>query len=83
MKTKEQVEEWVTNSVQNFETAFEKGSYGQAAMAAERIYTVLNFIGMKQELEQIMDELGWERIKKAFSEARVNVKQGTDYQKAV
>ena len=52
-------------------------------MAAEQIYTVLRFISMEQEAEQIMDKLGWDRIEKAFAEARINVKRGSDYKKAV
>ena len=52
-------------------------------MAAEQIYTVLNFIEMKQEAELIMERIGWGRIEKAFSEARVNVERGSDKKKAV
>lgn len=83
MKTPEELEEWVAKRAQNFEEAFSTGKLGQAAMAAEQIYTVLRFISMEQEAEQIMDKLGWDRIEKAFAEARVNVKRGSDYKKAV
>lgn len=83
MKTPEELEDWAVNCAQSFEATFVAGKYGQAAMAAEQIYTVLNFIEMKQEAEQIMDKLGWDRIEKAFAEARVNVKRGSDYKKAV
>jgi hypothetical protein len=69
--------------VRAFETAFADGKYGQAAMAAEQIYTVLNFIEMKQEAELIMERIGWGRIEKVFSEARVNVERGSDKKKAV
>lgn len=83
MKTPEELEEWVAKRAQNFKEAFSTGKFGQAAMAAEQIYTVLRFISMEQEAEQIMDKLGWDRIEKAFAEVRVNVKRGSDYKKAV
>lgn len=83
MKTPKELEDWAANCEQSFETAFVAGKYGQAAMAAERIYTVLNFIEMKQEAELIMERIGWGRIEKAFSEARVNVERGPDKKKAV
>lgn len=83
MKTQEELEEWVAERAQSFEEDFSVGKFGQAAMTAEQIYTVLRFISMEQEAEQIMDKLGWDRIEKAFAEARVNVKRGSDYKKAV
>lgn len=83
MKTPEELEDWAVERVRAFETAFADGKYGQAAMAAEQIYTVLNFIEMKQEAELIMERIGWGRIEKAFSEARVNVERGSDKKKAV
>jgi hypothetical protein len=52
-------------------------------MTAEQIYTSLNFIGMKQEAELIMEQIGWDRVRKAFSEARINVERGPDHKKAV
>lgn len=83
MKTPEELEDWAVERVRAFETAFADGKYGQAAMAAEQIYTVLNFIEMKQEAELIMERIGWGRIEKVFSEARVNVERGSDKKKAV
>lgn len=83
MKTPEELENWAANCAQSFETAFVAEKYGQAAMAAEQIYTVLNFIDMKQEAELIMERIGWDRIEKAFSEARINVERGPDHKKAV
>lgn len=83
MKTPEELEDWAANCAQSFETAFVAGKYGQAAMAAEQIYTSLNFIGMKQEAELIMEQIGWDRVRKAFSEARINVERGPDHKKAV
>ena len=83
MKTPEELEDWAVERVWAFETAFVDGKYGQAVMAAEQIYTVLNFIEMKQEAELIMERIGWGRIEKAFSEARVNVERGPDKKKAV
>lgn len=83
MKTPEELEDWAVERVRAFETAFVDGKYGQAAMAAEQIYTSLNFIGMKQEAELIMEQIGWDRVRKAFSEARINVERGPDHKKAV
>ena len=83
MKTPEELEDWVTERVRAFETGFSAEKYGQAAMAAEQIYTVLDFAGMKQEAELIMERIGWDRIRKAFSEARINVERGPDRKKAV
>lgn len=83
MKTPEELEEWVAEHAQSFEEAFSAEKFGQAAMAVEQIYTVLCFIGMEQEAEQIMTKIGWEKVKKAFTEARVNVKRGSDHKKAV
>lgn len=83
MKTPEELEDWAVERVRAFETAFVDGKYGQAVMAAEQIYTVLNFIEMKQEAELIMERIGWGRIEKVFSEARVNVERGSDKKKAV
>lgn len=83
MKTPEELEDWAVERVRAFETAFADGKYGQATMAAEQIYTVLNFIEMKQEAELIMERIGWGRIEKVFSEARVNVERGSDKKKAV
>ena len=83
MKTPEEMEDWAANCAQSFEAAFVAGKYGQAALSAEQIYTVLNFIEMKQEAELIMERIGWGRIEKAFSEARVNVERGPEKKKAV
>ena len=83
MKTPEELEDWAVERVRAFETAFVDGKYGQAALSAEQIYTVLNFIEMKQEAELIMERIGWGRIEKAFSEARVNVERGSDKKKTV
>ncbi len=83
MKTQEELEEWVAERVQSFEEDFSVGKFGQAAMTAEQIYTVLRFISMEQEAEQTMDKLGWNRIEKAFAEARMNVGRGPDLKKAV
>lgn len=83
MKTPEELEEWVAERAQSFEEAFSVGKFGRAAMAAEQIYTVLRFISMEQEAEQIMDKLGWDRIEKAYAEARTNVRRGSDRKKAV
>ncbi len=83
MKTPEELEDWVAERAQSFEEAFLAGKFGRAAMDAEQIYTVLRFISMEQEAEQIMDKLGWDRIEKAFAEARTNVGRGPDYKKAV
>ena len=70
MKTPEELEDWAANCARSFETTFVAGKYGQAAMTAEQIYTSLNFIGM-------------DRVRKAFSEARINVERGPDHKKAV
>lgn len=83
MKTPEELEDWVAERAQSFEETFSTEKFGQAAMAAEQIYTVLRFISMEQEAEQIMDKLGWDRIEKAFAEARTNVGRGPDHKKAV
>ena len=83
MITPDEMEEWAANCALSFEAAFVAGKYGQAALSAEQIYTVLNFIEMKQEAELIMERIGWGRIEKAFSEARVNVERGPDKKKAV
>ena len=42
MKTPEEMEDWAANCAQSFEAAFVAGKYGQAALSAEQIYTVLN-----------------------------------------
>ena len=83
MKTPEELEDWVAERTQSFEEAFLAGKFGRADMDAEQIYTVLRFISMEQEAEQIMDKLGWDRIEKAFAEARTNVGRGPDHKKAV
>lgn len=83
MKTPEELEDWVTERAQSFEEAFLAEKFGRAAMDAEQIYTVLRFISMEQEAEQIMDKLGWDRIEKAFAEARTNVGREPDHKKAV
>ena len=83
MKTPEELEDWAANCARSFETTFVAGKYGQAAMTAEQIYTSLNFIGMKQEAELIMEQIGWDRVRKAFSVARINVERGPDHKKAV
>ena len=83
MKTPEELEDWVAERAQSFEETFSAGKFGRAAMDAEQIYTVLRFISMEQEAEQIMDKLGWDRIEKVFAEARINVKRGPDHKKAV
>ena len=83
MKTPAQIFGWIADRANTFEETFATGKFGQAAMAVEQIYTVLRFISMEQEAEQIMDKLGWDRIEKAFAEARINVRRGPDHKKAV
>ncbi len=83
MKTPAQIFGWIADRANTFEETFAIGKFGQAAMAVEQIYTVLCFIGMEQEAEQIMTKIGWEKVEKAFTEARVNVKRGSDYKKDV
>lgn len=83
MKTPAQISSWMANRVNTFEETFATGKFGQAAMAVEQIYTVLCFIDMEQEAEQIMTKIGWKKAEKAFAEARVNVKRGSDHKKAV
>ena len=83
MKTPVQISGWMADRGNTFEEAFATGKFGQAAMAVEQIHTILCFIGMEQEAEQIMTKIGWEKVEKAFAEARVNVKRGSDHKKAV
>ena len=83
MKTPEELEDWAANCARSFETTFVAGKYLFNDTAAAEIYTSLNFIGMKQEAELIMEQIGWDRVRKAFSEARINVERGPDHKKAV
>ena len=78
MKTPAQIFGWIADRANTFEETFATGKFGQAAMAVEQIYTVLCFIGMEQEAEQIMTKIGWKKVEKVFAEARVNVKRGSD-----
>lgn len=83
MKTPAQIFGWIADRANTFEETFATGKFGQAAMAVEQIYTILCFIDMEQEAEQIMTKIGWKKAEKAFAEARVNVKRGSDHKKAV